>query len=389
MRSWFRLFAVAVVLTVVGNVLFVTLYLHGSLADVPEVGRWNTSHFMFSYQDLGFVKRGLIGTLLDLDNDATSPAAVVLLASAAALAFAGLVAAAAVRVPARAARVFILLSPATFVQAGYDLGRFDTITYVLVLVILLHGSRWMVLLAPLTILVHEVALFSVLPLVVCVHAIRFGIGRELVLSWAASLGVLAATLLVGSYEGTTPLVEIYPNQAPLPLQVLTRGIADNVAFTLEKFPRVGEVFWTLFAAIALHYASILVYIGLAFGRTRVLLALAASVPPLFLMVIGTDWARWVALCTVNALLFYLFTADSAPGGAARERRLLERYRPVVLAVAVVSALGGPMGVNIPLPIVTRFIWSVLDDAQPASESLDRPAPSGRGEPGTVILPTPG
>ena len=117
MRTWFRFFALAVLLTALGNVLFVKLY--SSLAVFPQVSPWHTSHLMFSYQDLGFVKRGLVGTLLNIDNDATSPAAAVLFASATALAFAALVAAAALRAPCDTARTFILLSPAVFLQAGY------------------------------------------------------------------------------------------------------------------------------------------------------------------------------------------------------------------------------------------------------------------------------
>jgi hypothetical protein len=46
-----------------------------------------------------------------------------------------------------------------------------------------------------------------------------------------------------------------------------------------------------------------------------------------MMIVRTDWARWVALCTVNALLFHLFTRDSAPTGAVREQRLLEGTDP--------------------------------------------------------------
>src|SRR4051812_43819465 len=138
----------------------------------PEVGSWQTSHFMFSYQDLGFVKRGLVGTLLNIDNDARSPAAVVLFASATALTFAALVAAAALRAPCDTARTFILLSPAVFLQAGFAFGQLDTVNHVVALFILLSGSRWAVLLAPLTILVHEAALVSVLPLVVSVHVLR-------------------------------------------------------------------------------------------------------------------------------------------------------------------------------------------------------------------------
>ena len=210
------------------------------------------------------------------------------------------------------------------------------------------------LLAPLTILVHEAALVSVLPLVVSVHVLRFGIRRELVLCCAVSLMVLAATLLFGRYEGSVPLAEIYPNQDPTAFEVLTNGILDNIAITLEEFMRIDEVFWdevfwAMFAAILLHYACILLHIGLAYGRTRLFFAVAASLPPLCLMVLGTDWARWVALCTVNALLFHLFTRDSAPTGAARERHLLEKNRPIVMAVAVVSALSGPMGVTSPPP----------------------------------------
>lgn len=364
MRTWFHFFALAVLLTALGNVLFVTLY--GSFAAFPQIGPWHTSHFMFSYQDLGFVKRGLIGTLLDIDNDAKSPAAVVLFSSATALAFAALVAAAALRAPCDTARAFILLSPAVFLQAGYDLGRFDTVNYVVALLILLSGRRWAVLLAPLTILVHEAAVVSLLPLIVSVHVLRFGIRWELVLCCTVFVIVLAATLLFGRYEGSVSLAEIYPNQDPTAFEVLTRGIRDNIAFTLKEFTLVDEmfwdkVFWMMLSMILLHYACILLHIGLAYGRTRLLFAVAASLPPLCLIILGTDWARWVALCTVNALLFHLFTRDSAPAGAASERRLLERNRPMVLAVAIASAFIGPMGVTTP-PLLTHLVWRLVDDA---------------------------
>jgi hypothetical protein len=320
---------------------------------------------MFSYQDLGFVKRGLVGTLLNIDNDATFPVAAVLFGTATALAFAALVATAALRVPCDTARVFILLSPAVFLQAGYDLGRFDTVNHVVTLFILLSGRRWAVLFAPLTILVHEAALVSVLPLIVSVHVLRFGIRWELVLCCAVSVMVLAATLFFGRYEDSVPLIEIYPNQDPTALQVLTNGIWDDIAITLEEFKRINgesKVFWAMFAAILLYYTCILLHIGFNFGRTRLFFAVAASLPPFCLMVLGTDWARWVALCTVNALLFHLFTRDSAPTGAARERQLLEKNRSIILAVAIVSALSGPMGVTTP-PILTYLVWKLNGYAQ--------------------------
>lgn len=360
MRGWFRLFAPAVLLMALGNILFIKFELYSSLVEFPAVGAWKTSHFLFSYQDLGFVKRGLIGAPLDIDNYASSPAAVLLFSSAAALAFAALGAAAALRAPSSAARAFIVLSPAVFLQAGYDFGRFDTVNCVLALMILLSERRWAVLLAPVTVLVHETALFTVLPLVVAVDALRFGIRRELVVCCAASLALLAGTLLFGRYESSVPLAEIYPNQASLSLEVLTSSTADSVAFALDKFSRVGQVFWAMFAAILLHYACILLHIGVAFGGSRLCVAAAVSLPPLCLMVIGTDWARWVALCTVNALLFHLFTRDSTPIRAARERYLLERCRPVVLGAAVLAAVGGPMGINTPLPVVTHFVWRLVD-----------------------------
>jgi hypothetical protein len=178
--------------------------------------------------------------------------------------------------------------------------------------------------------------------------------------------VLAVTLLFGRYEGSIPLAEIYPNQDPTAFEVLTRGIRDNITFTLKEFMLVDEmfwdeVFWAMFAAILLHYVCILLHIGLAYGRTHLLFAVTASLPPLCLMVLGTDWARWVALCTVNALLFHLFTLDAFPTEAARERYLLQKNRPMVLAVAVISALSGPMGVTTP-PLLTHLVWRLVDDA---------------------------
>jgi hypothetical protein len=135
---------------------------------------------------------------------------------------------------------------------------------------------------------------------------------------------------------------------------------NNIVITLEEYLRVGKVFWAMSTVNLLQYVFILLHIGLAFGRKRLFFAVAASLPPLCLMVIGMDLARWVAFCTVNAMLFHLFTSDSAPTGAARERRLLERNRPVVLAIAVVSALSGPMGVITP-PILAH-VWRLVHDA---------------------------
>jgi len=328
------------VLAVVGNLVFaeITRAAGGVAPPVPGVAEWKLAQFLFDYRDLGLAKRALVGTLLDLPNAGGMTGAILALSlgvlGALAVVFGALVARAGD--PLMAA--IVVASPALFLQAGFDLGRFDQITLLLALAILLPGWAPAVLLAPALVLVHEGAAVMHLPVLLALHWALHRRGRLVAVAGAASAAVLALLALAPPPEREA-LAALYPRAAPDHLAVLTRGLGDNMA-------KVAAMAAEFSPAVIAKFAAALGYLGLLFVvlRWRVgqgavaTIAMLAALAPLGLAVLGGDWARWIGLAATNLLMVALVLPAA---GRARLPRMGGLLIPAVLA--------GPIGVIDPFP----------------------------------------
>jgi hypothetical protein len=345
---------------------------------------WRTSQFFFNYQQLGFVKRGLVGTLLHPFPALLRPGFFALLSGAWVLAF---VVAWARRVAEVwpgldriSARWLVILgaaSPAIFLRQGFDLGRFDVLGLLAMMASIsaLERARWWLAgaMGAVALLAHEAYLVINFPLVLaCAFvpatssehapcgdaAARGSPGR-----WLALLApVLVAAVAVsrfGNYEAGQAALERFYAQQPLylaakggqvdgdALSVITRDTHETLAY-------VARLFWEKRAW--LHLPLILAWGALAtayvwrFYRANGLrpgLRFEACFPALALGAVGSDYYRWVALVVTN--LFFVMLLEL--------RALLARgLKPVVpggpLAWALAAtALLGPISNTKSFPLV--------------------------------------
>jgi len=365
-----------------------------------------TTQYFFNYQDLGFVKRGLIGTCLHPFPGLTTRFGIAALSWFLLLLFAVLFwrffisSTEAVAQNGRGVLALLCATiPAFFLRLGYDFGRFDVVDLIAAVVCfnLLAGSRWFLASIPaaLAILVHEDFILFELPLIAALAIpAAAGAGASFsgrraeakcqwvpippagvppLRSWAALLALpAAATLLVGicgrsrmdvrqlmnyfasnkAFLAAAPGGEVNVNE----VTVLTRTLWDNFLFNGRMFvekrasfhiPIILAWFW-----FAVRYA------GGFYKRNGLAIDLPfyTALTPLLLALVGFDYYRWVAMAAVNLVFVMLLKCRQlAKDGAA----------PVIAwdlnaKVLMGSALLGPISNTKSFP----YLFLVLDKFSP-------------------------
>jgi hypothetical protein len=348
---------------------------------------WKTSQFFFSYQELGFVSRGLVATLLHPFAFLLTASGLLTLTTVMVLGFGftwwrwadgatqGLPAA------ERAVLLAVVtLAPSTLQRMGFDYGRFDPLNVLLLLAALacLRRSRDPAagVLAAIAVLIHEGFLVLQFP-VLCAWILAEGGGgrdgrvrwtrlaRFLVLPGLTALAVVAW----GRYEpGIDALVAhfaadpVYRAAAPggTPnrdaLLVITRTLRENwefnAAFFAERHP------WGHLALIGAWLAVF----GAFFDRFYVRNGLRrdwlyfAAYSPLLISVIACDYFRWAALASINLLVVvFLKLAD-----LRRDGRVAVIAWDIWAKLAVASCLLGPISNTKSFP----FFFTLLEKTSP-------------------------
>lgn len=297
---------------------------------------WRTSQFFFSYQELGFVKRALVGSALHpfpglLRNEVFFALSWVFI-----LAFVGLFARwfahATSGLETRTRWLLLGLcasSPALFLRQGFDLGRFDVLGLIAAVLGLHAIGRDRPLVAgvasAIALLAHEAYLLINLPLLLAFQITRGGPPtlpfRSALLQLLVPAAVVAAALfLFGGYEPGLPALRGHFAADPHYLAakgavdedaiaVLTRGLRENVDF-------VARMFWEkkawLHLPLIFAWGALMMRFVLAFYRANALrrdLLFHAALTPLLLSAIASDYYRWVALTATNLFFVVLLQLE--------------------------------------------------------------------------------
>jgi hypothetical protein len=314
---------------------------------------------MWTYQDFGFIKRGLIGTILNLgySEEALRVAGMVAF-------FAGLVLSMALTFwycaheKRNALRALFVFCPFLFLNFGFDFGRFDILLNALFLVVLALLARGHVLgcaaVAAVGALIHEVFLVAHVPsaLLAAWLIVPPGErGRALGGIGGAALLTGLAIFMFGKHDGDVeqvlPLFGAFEiGDYYRTLMVLKRGIVDNLVYNYGWLEYLGIVNFIAHLVPLLIYGSLLVYYYRDVGARRRLFLAALS--PLVLIVIAADLGRWVAFS-----LFLMFVLPAFLK-ARTDQRTAARFTPRPSAKGVnATALGttamlfllGPPGVH--------------------------------------------
>lgn len=324
----------AIVLVLAGH-----LYLSTATGMAPPyVSPWKLDQYGLSYQDLGLARRALPGSVLTLfAGDAAAEAILpTMLATAAVLG--AVLALLCWRLADPFLTFAVLVSPATFLQIGFELGRFDQLNLILLLTIVFVRSRHAILLAPVMVLIHEGSVVQFLPLAFYCNWVVHGANRLLLVSAGLAVAVLLL-LLAGTEHDPAVLRALYPHANPESIAVLTRTLGENIAFVAAQFSATEAILYVgLVAALFLHGLMLVIVRGYAGHLPRAGIGLLAASAPLALGIVGIDMARWIALAVFNLFVLALFArkhgAPTPPLASSVPLHLL----------LVVYALPGPLGI---------------------------------------------
>lgn len=344
---------------------------------------WKTSQFFFNYQDLGFVKRGLVGSLIHPFPILHTRLALFLMAWSFVAGLAVLFARALVcswRAFAKRDGLMLLLlcmsSPALFLRQGFDAGRFDALglmAVLLSLVFIRRGNLWAAgVCSALALLTHEAYFVINLPLLIAYYQrLHPEVSQRDAFPLAKLLGlpclVFAALTLFGSYEpGLRSLTDYFQrNPAFLAadegvvngdaIEVLTRGLGDNFKY---NFQLLIEKKAELYVPVILAWGALMTAFFWRFHRDNALRRgwlFFSCFTPLLLSLIACDVYRWVALAATNMVFVIFIEAEVAIG----EGRRLSIPQGGWTWLLFASCVLGPISNTKSFPIAFTLIDKVL------------------------------
>jgi len=346
---------------------------------------WKTSQFFFSYQELGFVKRGLVGTLIHPFPILLTPAGVVTLSCLFLAAFAlgfwkfFVDSCGAFGEAERATLAAVcLLAPSMFLRLGFDYGRYDPLTLLLTVLAAaaLVKSRDVIaaLCCAAAMLIHEGFLVIGFPILCAVilsreEASASARWRRLMRFAALPIAVTAGVVLFGRYEpGIDVLTQHFKADARYvatvergevnvdALIVLTRSAKETFYYSLAFFAE-RKPFGHLALIGAWFYFFCRFYDG--FFRRNALKRdwlYFAAFSPLLLSVTACDYFRWVALASANMLFVVLLKARELHRHGRRAVVVCDLGAIVVMA----SCLLGPISNTKSFP----YLFLLLEKISP-------------------------
>jgi len=350
---------------------------------------WTGTHWLFSYE-FGFLKRGLVGTLVTPVVPLTTFADLVAVSLVTSLitftAFFWWILLPAWRTGLSLYLslwvAFAVLHSGTLQNLWFDPLRFDQINLWLLLLTLATIARTgpktstaaVGVLGILSLLVHEAAFFTTLPVMLGALAFRLSsTATPRPWRWMGALAVLftLVTFLIGTLGRLRMTCEKYLEHlqsivefevAPRSVAVLTRSLDENMAMTLAHLGRGTVIQGHLVLALLLVPTGV-VCVGLVRdlrAQVRPTLPgvtypfLAASLSPLALYGLGLDFFRWWALATLNFFVAVAWLCRVRPDCVQTvEASVRSRWVWVVVVIGL-SLVLGPMGVYFGFP---HSIWA--------------------------------
>ncbi|MCH2170034.1 DUF2029 domain-containing protein [Myxococcota bacterium] len=349
---------------------------------MSHLGAWGSHQYFFDYATLGFVRRGFVATLLAPLPDAFVLAAAPWLMLVATFGLFAVFVRWTMRAfhpgpdSLRTAWLWsAVLCPLTFMNLGFDNGRYDVLGLLLTCAALTTANRGKPWLAgsavALSCLIHEASLVLFAPLVIVTSwsiASRTNPSARtsiLVRLCTPIVLVVIALLAWGSYEpGHPALMEHFKKLEALQdvssdnrfraTRVLTDGPFDHVQIYLRDLISSRRLWQNLLAGIV---TSLIV--GSVIRDTRSVLRLpllwVGALAPLLLIPIASDIFRWMSLATLNVYLGFTFICANRP-------ELLDRIPEAddfpSLAPMGLFAVLGPMGVTSFAPVWQEIIQLV-------------------------------
>jgi hypothetical protein len=340
---------------------------------------WFTSQYFFSYQDLGFVSRGLVATILHPFPFLLSTYGLLLVTAAITITFVvtwwNLFERCTqhLDVTDRAILALIfLLAPSTLLHVGFDYGRFDPLNLVLAIVAArcLQRSHDLLatLLASTAILIHEGFFMLEFPLL-CAYVLnlektcndkRLGrLLRFILLPGAATIAIF----VWGKYEpgidrlmarfGSNSLYLAAAQNGAVDrdaLSVIVRSLKDNLDFNISSLRQTS---WFHFVLIGTWFWVVAVFFDRFFRRnnlTRDWLYYSAY-SPLLMSIIACDYFRWIALASINMFIVLLIKIESMEHN---RKQTIVQWDAIAKIIAA-SCFLGPISDTTSFPCLIRLL----------------------------------
>ena len=360
-----------------------------TVRSIKEPSNWIYTHWAFTYEH-GFIKRGLVGELISLLIGPVTPSIVntislaVLLLLAAALTCLFIMPA--IRAPERVGvwlfGVIAVTHSATMPRFAYELGRFDEMGLLILLVCLLLFVRAspairLAVIPPLCLLglvIHEAFFLMFLPLIAAIWFYEEQNG----LIWPKLVvlaAMVASTWVIGRFGllSNPPLdkyVALLQQRHAFPISkwsvgVLYRDLGENIALSVSYLrENLHDMIRGHFILVATLIPTFLLLrsLGLTMvslrqgGRCRFLL-IAAALAPLIMYPLAFDYFRWWSAAITNLLMVFAYLAIREDTMRRRLADTIENMPVVSVCIIGVSLVFGPMGENSAYPLF-KGIWSI-------------------------------
>lgn len=319
----------------------------------PDALVWNLTHYHVSYQEFGFMRRGLVGSVMAplfavLPDGGLGEYGVMLgldLVLCLGLAFAASRLFLPVSGAAPGQRVFaaaVLIAPVGMMQLGYDMARLDHVNFVLsalaVAAVLRGRAGLAAILLTVAMLTHEAVLFYGVPVV-----LTLALRRSVSDAATIALPVLAAAGGLVIWGGTeTDMAAALPPQANLAASVWSRDLLEPA----RGFPPLHY----LLAAYAALVPLMLLHRHYRLNGAALDLLFLAPAGSLALFALGVDYGRW-SHCLFFAVLLVLGAAPRL----GRQRGADLSPLPVKLAIAPWLLPLGPIGIALLYPFIPWIV----------------------------------
>ncbi|MCK2042212.1 hypothetical protein KZO83_05875 [Chromohalobacter sp. TMW 2.2308] len=359
------------------------------------LSNWNYTHYLFNYDD-GFVKRGVVGDFLKtlvghVSYDFVSFVSYVSLGGLSflfLLFFSKAYIGHGERFGAFLLMVFAAASPATLQHFAFDVGRFDLIIYMIFILIVLSINflaersvyvTFAIVVAglSLSVLVHEAALFMILPLSLVFWNYIDSSRKGVVLQGLAFVVIFFITFLVSTHgeysalgfeDHLEALRSIYGDRVVSSSLVVIHhsSLEENVSRTIRlglSFPRLVHHGALVFFMMPFMYMMYKLYMSMR-GQIdlKVKLIFIASLSPLALYPLGQDHFRWWSLTITNIILAICFIVLRDKVVRDGVLSFLEDRVKLVSFVVLFGLVSGPLCVTESFDVVVytaKFVGSVM------------------------------
>jgi len=245
---------------------------------------------------------------------------------------------------------FFILSPFGAMQFGFDVGRTDHYLFSILIIslwCLIKAKVWMCsILLSISILIHEVSLFFSMPIIVfCTYLLNQEYNLQKFIAECTKIMALPLLCVFVLFFYGTPEI----GRFSLLHSDLSSGINGYVRGTFE--PQLAyTVWWHKFAVIFYSFLPLLLIARFFLAENRNFEPVYLSgLLPLLLFLFGVDYARWSFIIAITCGYIFAIKILLAP----KDVKNPNRFDKLVFVILLLPL--GPIGIIEPLPLLNGLI----------------------------------